>query len=136
MIHERSGLSPEELQLSFGGETLEDDRKLSSYRIVNNSLLVEETYVWIAVKLYVVDLLATKTTHKLFHLLVGPKETIFDIKAKIQESEGISRHQLEYFAAIYGPKFEVEDHKPLLQELENIVACGSQVRLGSIIPRL
>ena len=42
MIHERGGLSPEKQQLSFVGETLEDDRKLRSYKlpyIIPNSLL-------------------------------------------------------------------------------------------------
>ena len=130
MIHERGGLSPEQQQLSFLGETLEDDRKLSSYKISNNSLL-KETSAWITVKLHVLDRSSSKSMYKLVLLLAGSKETVSDIKAKIQEREGISRHQLELLVDSCNKK--LEDHKLLLQESR--VASGSELSLYLVIPR-
>ena len=83
MIHERGGLSPEKQQLSFVGETLEDDRKLSSYKICDNCLL-EETSEWIAVRIRSEMILLPVDLNK---------ETVSDIKARIQENEKIPKSQ-------------------------------------------
>ena len=80
MIHERGGLCPEKQQLSFVGETLEDDRKLSSYKIGSNCLL-EETSMWITVRIQ---------SSKSILLSVDGKETVHSIRARIEQREKIS----------------------------------------------
>ena len=100
MIRERGGLSPEKQQLSFVGETLEDDRKLSSYKIGSNCLL-EETSMWIAVRIQ---------SSKSILLSVDGKETVSSVKARIKDKEGISRSQE---TILYGNRQKLENKKTL-----------------------
>ena len=84
MIHERGGLSPEKQQLSFVGETLEDNRKLSSYKIDSNCL-IEETSEWVVVRIqYSKYILLSVDLNK---------ETVSNIKARIKEKEKIPKSQ-------------------------------------------
>ena len=80
MIHERGGLSPERQQLSFVGETLEDDRKLSSYKMIGSNCLLEEISMWITVRIQ---------SSKSILLSVDSEETVCSIKARIKEKGGV-----------------------------------------------
>ena len=100
MIHERGGLSPEKQLLSFVGETLEDDRKLSSYKIGSNCLL-EETSMWIAVRIQ---------SSKSILLSVDRKETVGSIKAMIKEKGGVPSSQE---TILYGNNEKLENLKTL-----------------------
>ena len=100
MIHERGGLFPEKQQLSFVGETLEDDRKLSSYKIGSNCLL-EETSMWIAVRIQ---------SSKSILLSVDGRETVGSLKAMIKEKGGVPSSQE---TILYGNNQKLKNPKTL-----------------------
>ena len=109
MIHERGGLSPEQQQLSFLGETLDNDRKLNSYGIGSNSLL-EENCVWISVRI--------PSMLDLQLISVDLKETVGNVKARIQRNQGVANDQwaIARNSPNYGEvnKYEsLEDHETL-----------------------
>ena len=116
MIHERGGLSPEKQQLSFVGETLEDDRKLSSYKIGNNCLL-EDTSEWISMRV-----ISVKTMLLPVDL---SKETVGTLKARLQEKIKFPRIQMEiYILGEHRKLLLTTDHQTLK---ENEIISGSQL---------
>ena len=99
MIHERGGLSPEKQQLSFVGEALEDDRKLSSYKIGSNCLL-EETSMWVSVRI--------QSSKSILVSINDQTETVRYFKARIQEKVGISKTVKTILYRKYGKQLEDE----------------------------
>ena len=118
MIHESGGLSPEKQQLSFVGETLEDDRKLSSYKICDNCLL-EETSEWIVVRIQSSKCILLSVDLK--------KETVSNIKARIQEKEKILKsQQVILYHQIGNGLSNLQDYKTLK---DSRVSNGGQLYL-------
>ena len=118
MIQERGGLKAEVQQLAFLGESLEDTRTLDSYNIASNCLL-EETSTFVAVDIY-----GSTDPDKdiLLEIHEDLKETVGDLKAMIQDREGIpSQQQLLYHVDTL---HELQDDKTL---------CDSEIKNGTQI---
>ncbi len=128
MIQERGGLKAEVQQLAFLGESLEDSRTLDSYNIASNCLL-EETKAFVAVDIYQ----TTKSTDPdkviLLEIHEDLKETVGDLKAMIQDREGIpSQQQLLYQLNT------LQDDKTLGDsEIKNGTQIYLMVRRGSMV---
>ncbi len=118
MIQERGGLKAEVQQLAFLGESLEDSRTLDSYNIASNCLL-EETSTFVALDIY-----GSTDPDKdiLLEIHEDLKETVGDLKAMIQDREGIpSQQQLLYHVDTL---HELQDDKTL---------CDSEIKNGTQI---
>ncbi len=92
MIQERGGLKVEVQQLTFLGESLKDSRTLDSYNIASNCLL-EETRACVAVGINSTSVSPDLNKVILLEIHEDLKETVGDLKAMIQEREGIPIHQ-------------------------------------------
>ena len=96
MIQERGGLKVEVQQLTFLGESLEDSRTLDSYNIASNCLL-EDASTFVAVDINSTSLSPDLNKVILLEIHEDLKETVGDLKAMIQEREGIPIHQQELY---------------------------------------
>ncbi|XP_064383424.1 polyubiquitin-C-like isoform X2 [Halichondria panicea] len=93
MIQERGGLKKEVQQLTFLGESLEDRRTLDSYNIIASHFLLEDASNFITVKIISTSMSPLPDKIILLEMHKDRKETVGDLKAKIQEREGIPMHQ-------------------------------------------
>ena len=83
-VKSKEGILSDQHSLTFVGETLEDGRTLSSYNIPENSLLqyrCNGALINISVKI--------PRYHKTILLVVNLKDTVENVKGKIQDQEGI-----------------------------------------------
>ncbi len=87
-IHERKGIPVEEQRLIFTPKRLENDRTLLSYNIQNGSTLGLKLHLRGGMQIFVKTL-----TGKTITLEVEPSDTIENVKAKIQDKEGIPSDQ-------------------------------------------
>ncbi len=100
MIQERGGLKAEVQQLAFLGESLEDTRTLDSYNIASNCLLEDaSTFVTVEIHHQPRSTSSSPDRDKIILLEIHEdlKETVGDLKAKIQERERIPIHQQELY---------------------------------------